>query len=257
MIKIATWNINSIRVRLPLLLSWLKETQPDIVLLQETKATDDQFPSEEIENLNYNIAKYGQKTYNGVALLSKYPIEDVICGLPGFLDDQTRYLEAVIHGIRVASIYVPNGSEVGSDKYAYKLQFLKALYHHTKTLLTFDEFLVLGGDFNIAPADIDIYDPIEWYEQILCSTSEREGLRSILYLGLIDSLRETHPQEKELYTWWDYRAGSWQKNLGLRIDHLLISPQAGDRLKFVEVNKNIRGAEKSSDHIPVICTLDI
>ncbi len=257
MIKIATWNINSIRVRLPLLLTWLKETQPDIVLLQETKTTDDQFPKEDIENLNYNIALNGQKTYNGVALLSKYPIEDITSGIPGFEDEQARYIEAVIKGLRVASIYVPNGSEVGSDKYAYKLRFLQALYAHTKTLLTYDEALILGGDYNIAPTDLDVYDPQEWHEKILCSTPEREGLRSLLHLGLTDSLRETHRDEKDLYTWWDYRAGAWQNNFGLRIDHLLLSPQAADLLKNTSVDKPIRSVEKASDHAPVVCELDI
>lgn len=257
MLKIVTWNINSIRVRLPLLLSWLKETKPDIVLLQEIKTTDDQFPGEEIENLHYNIALYGQKTYNGVAILSKYPIEDLTRGIPGFEDDQARYIEAVIKGVRVASIYVPNGSEVGSDKYVYKLKFLKALYDHTKVLLTYDEAFVLGGDFNVAPSDLDVYDPKEWHEQILCSTPEREGLRSILNLGITDSLRSTHPQEKEVYTWWDYRGGAWQNNFGLRIDHLLLSPQAADHLKQVVVNVALRGVEKASDHAPVLCELEI
>lgn len=257
MIKIATWNINSIRVRLPLLLTWLKEAQPDIVLLQEIKTIDDQFPKEEIENLNYNIAFYGQKTYNGVALLSKYPIEDMTRGIPGFEDDQARYLEAVTKGLRVASIYVPNGSEVGSDKYAYKLRFLQALYTHTKTLLTYDEALILGGDYNIAPQDIDVYDPSEWHGKVLCSIPEREGLRSLFHLGLTDSLRENHPDEKDLYTWWDYRAGAWQNNFGLRIDHLLLSPQAADLLKNTSVDKHIRSVEKASDHAPVVCELDI
>lgn len=257
MIKIATWNINSIRFRLPLLLSWLKEVQPDVVLLQETKTTDDQFPREEIENLNYNIALFGQKTYNGVAILSKSPIEDVTQGIPGFMDDQARYIEAVTMGTRIASIYVPNGSEVGSEKYSYKLNYLNALYQHVQTLLTYEEILVLGGDYNIAPMDLDVYDPEEWHEQILCSTPEREALRSILYLGLTDSLRALHPHKKELYTWWDYRGGAWQNNFGLRIDHLLLSPQAADHLKIVEVDKQVRGNEKSSDHAPVICSIDL
>ncbi len=255
MFTLATWNINSIRMRLPLLLSWLRERAPDVVLLQETKVIDDQFPGEEIEDLGYNIFKYGQKTYNGVAILSKFPIEDRTQGIPGFEDDQARYLEAVIKGVRVASIYVPNGMAVGSDKYAYKLNFLKHLYTHLQALLTYDEALVLGGDFNIAPADSDVYDPLEWHEKILCSTPEREGFRSLLYLGFTDALRALHPQEKELYTWWDYRAGAWQNNYGLRIDHFLVSPQAADRLIDGFVDKEIRGVEKASDHAPVVCQL--
>jgi exodeoxyribonuclease-3 len=252
MTTIASWNINSIRVRLPLFLSWLQERTPDIVLLQETKTTDDQFPREAIEDLHYNIALLGQKTYNGVAVLSKFPIEDLTCGIPGLQDDQARYLEVVTNGIRVASVYVPNGMEVGSEKYAYKLDFLKHLYIHTKNLLTFDEPFILGGDFNIAPTDKDIYDPKSWHEKILCSTPERESLRALLYLGLTDALRALHLEEEELYTWWDYRANSWQNNCGLRIDHLLFSPQAADLLEDAFVDKAIRAAEKSSDHAPVV-----
>jgi exodeoxyribonuclease-3 len=257
MLKIATWNTNSVRTRLPNLLSWLTETEPDIVLLQETKAMNDQFPQEEIENLHYNIALHGQKTYNGVAILSKFPLEDVTCGIPGFEDEQARYIEAVVHGTRVASIYVPNGMAVGSEKYIYKLNFLDQLYRHVKTLLTYDEKLVLGGDFNIAPQDQDVYDPQEWHEQILCSTPEREKLRALLYLGLTDALRARHPEENALYTWWDYRAGSWQNNFGLRIDHFLLSPQAADHLKEAYVEKEIRGMDKTSDHAPVVCQLDL
>lgn len=252
-----SWNINSIRVRLPSFLPWLKERGPDVVLLQETKVMDDQFPREEIENLNYNIATYGQKTYNGVAILSKYPIEDITRGIPGFEDDQARYIEAVVKGVRVASVYVPNGMEVGSDKYQYKLNFLKHLYTHTQELLTYDEAFLLGGDFNIAPADQDVYDPQEWYEKILCSTPEREGLRSLMYLGLTDALRALHPQEKDLYTWWDYRGGAWQNNEGLRIDHFLLSPQAADCLKEAFVDKDVRSLEKASDHAPVCCGLEL
>jgi len=256
MLTIATWNINSIRTRLPLLLAWLKESNPDVVLLQETKTQDDQFPREEIEDLHYNIAISGQKSYNGVAILSKFPLEDVTRGIPEFEDDQARYIEAVTQGIRVASIYVPNGSAVGTDKYEYKLRFLKHLYVHTQNLLTYDEAFVLGGDFNIAPTDQDVYDPDEWHEKILCSTPEREGLRSLLYLGLTDALRMLHPDQKDLYTWWDYRGGSWQNNFGLRIDHLLLSPQAADHLKEGTVDKSIRALEKSSDHAPVVCELN-
>lgn len=255
MLTLATWNINSIRMRLPFLLSWLKEAAPDVVLLQETKVMDDQFPREEIETLNYNIALYGQKSYNGVAILSKFPIEDVVCGIPGFQDDQARYIEAVVKGIRIASVYVPNGMAVGSDKYAYKLDFLKHLYTHTKTLLTYEEVLTLGGDFNIAPSDQDVYDPQEWQGQVLCSLPEREAFRSLEYLGLTDALRALHPQEKDLYTWWDYRGGAWQNNLGLRIDHFLLSPQATDILKEAHVDRQIRAVEKASDHAPVVCRL--
>lgn len=254
-LTLATWNVNSIRMRLPLLLDWLRRENPDIVLLQEIKTTNDQFPREEIELLHYNIALCGQKTYNGVAILSKFPLEDVACGIPGFEDDQARYVEAVTHGIRVASVYVPNGMAVGTEKYQYKLDFLNHLYHHTQTLLTYGEAFVLGGDFNIAPKDQDVYDPQAWHEKILCSTPEREGLRALLYLGLTDALRAFHPHEKELYTWWDYRGGAWQNNCGLRIDHLLLSPQAADHLQDAFVEKTMRSLDKTSDHAPVGCVL--
>jgi exodeoxyribonuclease-3 len=257
MLTLASWNINSIRTRLPLVLDWLKKIAPDIVLLQEIKATADQFPFEEIENLHYNIALFGQKTYNGVAILSKFPIEDIIQGLPGFEDDQARYIEAVTHGIRVASIYVPNGMAVGSDKYTYKLNYLKHLFQHTKTLLTYDEVFALGGDFNIAPSDKDVYDPHAWHEHLLCSTPERESFRALTYLGLTDALRALHLNEKELYTWWDYRGRAWENNLGLRIDHFLLSPQAADRLLNSSVDKATRGCEKASDHAPILCQLDL
>ncbi|MBS0272697.1 MAG: exodeoxyribonuclease III [Proteobacteria bacterium] len=253
--KIATWNINSIRTRLPNLVTWLKETSPDVVLLQETKVTDDQFPLEDLETLHYNVSFHGQKSYNGVAILSKFPIEDVTCGIPLFEDEQARYIEAVIKGMRIASVYVPNGMAVGSDKYLYKLDFLERLYKHIQTLLTYDEKLILGGDFNIAPQDQDVYDPQEWHEQVLCSTPEREKFRSLVYLGLTDALRAMYPLEKELYTWWDYRAGSWQNNFGLRIDHFLLSPQAADTLTEAYVEKAVRGLDKTSDHAPVVCQL--
>ena len=175
--------------------------------------------------------------------------------IPGFEDDSARYIEAVVKGMRVASVYVPNGMAVGSDKYLYKLKFLKHLYQHTKTLLTYEEALVLGGDFNVAPTDLDVYDPAEWLNQVLCTLPERESLRMLLNLGLNDALRALHPLEKELYTWWDYRGGAWQNNYGLRIDHLLLSPQAADCLHSAKVHKDLRDAEKASDHAPVVCSL--
>jgi len=255
MITIASWNVNSIRARLPLLLEWLKEKSPDIVLLQETKIPDDQFPREEIEDLHYNIAFSGQKSYNGVAILSKSPIEDITRGIPEFGDEQARYLEGVTRGLRVASIYVPNGMEVGSEKYAYKLTFLQHLYEHTRRLLTYDEALVLGGDFNIAPTDEDVHNPQEWHERLLCSTPERAAFRALTGLGLTDALRALYPKETDLYTWWDYRARGWSANQGLRIDHFLLSPQAADRLQKGEVDKAMRGLPKASDHAPVLCSL--
>ena len=256
MLTIASWNVNSIRARLPLLLPWLKEKSPDIVLLQETKITDDSFPYEDIGDLHYNVAISGQKSYNGVAILSKFPIEDTTIGIPGFEDDQARYIEAVIKGIRVASVYVPNGMEVGSPKYDYKLTFLQHLYNHTRTLLTYDEALIMGGDFNIAPTDDDVYDPQEWHEKILCSTKEREALRTLMGLGLTDALRALFPTNTSLYTWWDYRARGWEANKGLRIDHFLLSPQAADHLRNGEIETSMRNATKASDHAPILCSLE-
>lgn len=257
MFTLATWNINSIRARLPRFLTWLKTSQPGVVLLQETKVIDESFPREEIEDLGYNIAIHGQKSYNGVALLSKFPFEDIQKGLPGFDDDQARYIEAVVKNVRVSSIYVPNGMSVGSEKYAYKLDFLDHLYSHVKTLLTYDEVLCLGGDFNIAPEDQDVYDPQNWHEKILCSSQEREKFRALLYLGLTDGLRALHPHEKDCYTWWDYRGGSFQNNFGLRIDHFLLSPQGADLLKKATVDRDTRGQDKSSDHAPLVCELNL
>ncbi len=255
MLTIASWNVNSIRARLPLLLTWLREKNPDIVLLQETKIIDDQFPREEIEDLNYNIATSGQKSYNGVAILSKFPIEDITRGLSGFEDDQARYIEAVAGGVRVASVYVPNGSEVDSPKFDYKLAFLHHLYEHTQELLTYDEPLIFGGDFNIAPSDDDVYDPQAWHEKILCSTPEREALRTLINLGLTDGLRALHPNETSLYTWWDYQGRGWRANQGLRIDHFLLSSQAADRLSSATIDRDMRGAAKTSDHAPIRCQL--
>lgn len=256
--KIITWNVNSIRSRLEHLLLVLKNERPDIVLLQELKALEDQVPCEEIETLGYNVAIWGQKTFNGVAILSKYLLEDIQRGIPGNDDDgQARYIEAVTNGVRVASVYVPNGEAPGTDKYSYKLAFLDKLAAHAQTLLTYDEKLIIGGDYNVAPQDGDVHDPKAWHEKILCSTPEREHFRRLLYLGFTDALRALHPHDKDLFTWWDYRGGSWPANKGLRIDHLLLSPQAADVLESSEVNITPRGWEKASDHAPVTCELKV
>lgn len=257
MTKIATWNVNSIKARLPRVTEWLREAQPDVVMLQETKCTDDTFPRIEIEELGYNLAICGQKTYNGVAILSKTPIEDVACGLPGDdKDDQARYVEAFTGGVRVASIYLPNGNPVASEKFPYKLGWLERLAHHTEQLLANEEVLVLGGDYNVCPTDEDVYDPAGWANDALCRIESRKGFRRLLYLGLTDAYRALHPTDRE-YSFWDYQAGAWQKNWGLRIDHLLLSPQAADRLAKAEIDRNPRGKEKASDHTPVWCELSL
>lgn len=256
---LASWNVNSVRMRLEHVLHWMRLKNPDILLLQEIKAQSHQFPTEAFEDLGYNVALFGQKTYNGVAILSKRPLEDVQMGLISKKEgdvEEARYIEAFTHNIRVASIYVPNGQEPGSAKFSYKLEFLKNLKTHLETLLSHQEILVLGGDFNIAPADGDVYDPALWHEKILCTSKERQAFQSLLHMGFSDALRVAHPHET-LYTWWDYRQNAFQRDHGLRIDHFLLSPQAVDVLKDAGVEKQERALLKASDHAPVWITLDI
>ena len=253
--KIATWNVNSIRARLPRVTEWLARAKPDVVLLQETKCEDAGFPALEIEELGYNLALNGQKTYNGVAILSKRPIEDVRRGLPGDNDDaQARYIEATVAGVRVASIYLPNGNPVDTDKFPYKLKWLDRLRRHAQGLLTAEETFVLGGDYNVCPEDRDCYDPSVFADDALCRPESRAGYRALLHLGLTEAWRTLHPQAHG-YTYWDYTAGAWQKDHGLRIDHLLLSPQAADRLLACEIDKTPRGLERPSDHTPICCEL--
>lgn len=253
--KIATWNVNSVKARLPRVLEWLSAAAPDVVLLQETKTLDENFPAIEIEDLGYNLAVHGQKTYNGVAILSKFPIEDVECGLPGDdADEQARYIEAVTGGVRVASIYLPNGNPTPGEKFDYKLAWMDRLFAHARGLLEWEESLVLGGDYNVCPTDIDVYDPESWADDALCRPESRTKFRSLVNLGFTDALREYHSGPE--FSFWDYQAGAWQKGFGLRIDHLLLSPQAADRLTGAEVDRTPRGKEKPSDHTPVWCELD-
>lgn len=254
--KIVTWNVNSVRARLEILIDWLQEGHPEIVLLQEIKCEDHAFPAQAIEDLGYNIAIHGQKTFNGVAILSKYPLEDIQKGLAFFKEDtQARYIEAVTHGIRVASVYVPNGQTVGSDKYTYKLTFLERLYQHLQAMLQYEEPFIIGGDYNIAPSDLDVADPPAWKDEVLCTPLERKAFQSLINLGYYDVIRLHHPVEK-LYSWWDYRSQAWPKNEGLRIDHLLASAYAVDRLHSSGIDRGPRGKEKTSDHTPVWCMLD-
>lgn len=251
-LSIAAWNVNSVRTRLPHLLDFLKTESPDIVLLQETKCLDEQFPRMEIEELGYNIATHGQKSYNGVAILSKSPLEDVTHGLPGdSTDAQARYIEAItttaLGVFRVVSVYIPNGSEVGSEKYAYKQAFLERLLVHARTLRGYDEMLAIGGDYNIAPTDADVAHPQIWEGSVLTHPDMRTAFRKLTNLGLYDAGASTHD-----YSWWDYRAGAYEKNDGLRIDHLLLSPQAADKLSSCNVITRMRALEKPSDHAPVM-----
>ncbi len=253
--KIATWNVNSIRARLPRVLEWLAEAAPDVALLQEIKTVGEDFPGLEIGDLGYNVAVCGQKTYNGVAILAKRPIEDVIAVLPGDDDDdQARYIEAVVGDVRVASIYLPNGNPVDSAKFPYKLDWMDRLHERVRALLAFEEAVVLGGDYNVAPTDDDVYDPDAWADDALCRPQSRARFRAILYLGLTEAYRALHA-DAGAYTFWDYQKGRWQRDEGLRIDHLLLSPQAADRLEACDIDREPRGKEKASDHTPVWCEL--
>lgn len=257
--RIATWNVNSIKARLPRVLEWLREAAPDVALLQELKAETKAFPAPEIEDLGYGLAVAGQKTYNGVAVLSKHPLEDVVTRLPGDEGDvQARYVEALVAApapVRVASIYLPNGNPVGSDKFAYKLAWMARLRAHAARLLRREEAFVLGGDYNVAPTDDDVYDPVAWRGDALCRPESRSGFRALLNLGLTDAFRALHG-EPHVYTYWDYQGGAWPKDWGLRIDHLLVSPQAADRLAASGIDKGPRGKAKASDHTPVWCELE-
>jgi len=253
---IATWNVNSVKARLPHLLSWLEGEKPDIALLQEIKCVNEAFPALEVEALGYNIALHGQKTYNGVAILSKFPLEDITRGLPGDDSDiQARYIEAVVSlpgtAMRVASVYVPNGSEPACDKFAYKLRFLDRLHSHMHTLLGYGEMMAIGGDYNIAPSDLDVHNPKSWEGTVLTHEEVRKRFRKILHLGLVDPGELTHA-----YTWWDYRAGALARDDGLRIDHVLLSPQAADKFKECVVSRDMRERDKASDHAPVVITLN-
>jgi len=259
--KIATWNVNSIKARLPHLLAWLKAESPDIALLQETKCTDDNFPRLELEDLGYNLAFHGEKSYNGVAILSKHPLEDVTRGLPGGDEDsQARYIEAVVSvgnvAFRIASVYVPNGQSPDSEKFPYKLRFLERLRTHAARLLEYEEMLVIGGDYNVAPNPIDIYDPVRLNGTTCFHPEERTRLHALLHLGLYDAFRLRHPEPGQ-YTFWDYRAGAFDMNAGYRIDYLLLSPQAADRLQDCKICKDIRALEKPSDHAPVLATFAV
>jgi exodeoxyribonuclease-3 len=255
-LKIATFNVNSIKARLPRVLEWLDEAAPDVALLQEVKTVDDQFPRLEIEDKGYNIETHGQKSYNGVAILSKRPIEDVSRGLPGNTDDeQARYIEGTIDGIRVASIYLPNGNPTPGDKFDYKLEWMDRLVTHVRdSLMPLEMPLVLGGDYNICPSDDDVYDPAGWADDALCRPESRARFRSLLNLGLTEAWRALH-KEVGAYSFWDYQAGRWQRDEGVRIDHFLLSPQAADLLSRCEIDRTPRGKQKASDHTPVWCDI--
>jgi len=258
--KIATWNVNSVNARLETVLAWFSEAQPDVAGLQEIKCVDEKFPREAFEQLGYNVEVFGQKSYNGVALLSKTPLDDVRRGLPGDeADEQSRYLEAVTGGdtpVRVATIYLPNGNPIGTEKFTYKLAWTERLRTHAADLLKLEERLVLAGDYNVIPNDDDVKTPANWMGDALFQPESRAAWRSLKWLGLTDAY-EAADGAPHGYTFWDYQAGAWQRNNGIRIDHALLSPQAADRLKSVTIHKAQRASDKPSDHVPVVVELDL
>lgn len=244
---------------MPRALEWLEERKPDVVLLQETKVEDEKFPRLEFEEKGYNLAIRGQKSYNGVAIFSKHPIEDVSMELPGEgidggADEETRYIEAVTAGVRVASVYVPQGTDLAGPRFPFKLKFLERLDAHFQTLLGHEEPFVVAGDYNVAPWPLDVFDPERLDGTLDYHPEERKRFRKLLNLGLTDAFHALHPNAVE-YTFWDKRTRAWDKDFGLRIDHLLLSPQAADRLTECGIDKREGGKERSSDHVPVWCEL--
>jgi exodeoxyribonuclease III len=259
--KIATWNVNSVRKRTGNLISWLERTKPDIVVLQEIKAQEPQFPKLEVEAAGYKVAIVGQKGFNGVAFLSLHPFDVTARTLPGHADDEpARYVEGRVATplgpLTVGGIYLPNGNPIGTEKFAYKLAWMERLLGHARELLAKEEMFVLGGDYNVCPTEVDVYDPKAFADDALCQPESRAALRKLLNLGLTDAVR-AFDADGECYTFWDYKAGAWQKDNGLRIDHLLLSPQAADRLTAVGIDKAERGKTEPSDHVPVWCELDV
>lgn len=252
--RIATWNVNSLRVRLPHLIEWLRATAPDVVGLQELKCTDEQFPFAELEAAGYHAAANGQKTYNGVALLARHPIHDVTRDITGFADEQKRVIAGTVNGLRIVNAYVVNGQSLDSDKYTYKLAFLTALHQLVADTVRAHPQTVVMGDFNIAPAPGDTHDPAQWEGQILCSPAERAALDKLCALGLHDAFAETATPEGR-FTWWDYRQAGFRRDLGLRIDHLLITASLKSRLQRWWVDKTPRTWERPSDHAPVLIEL--
>jgi exodeoxyribonuclease-3 len=258
--KIATFNINGIKARLPALLDWLGEASPDVAVLQEIKSVDETFPRGEIEALGYNVETHGQKSFNGVAILSKLPLDDIRRGLPGDdADEQARWIEATVVGdmaVRIAGLYLPNGNPAPGPKFDYKLAWMARMEAHARAFLKSEEPVVLAGDYNAIPEDRDAARPDAWRDDALFMPETLEAFRRLLNLGYSDAIRET-TQANEVYSFWDYQAGAWDRNDGIRIDHLLLSPQAVDRLNAAGIDSQVRGREKPSDHVPVWIDLDV
>ena len=252
--KIATWNINGVKARIEGLLTWLGETKPDVVCLQEIKSVDEGFPTEAIEAAGYSVAVHGQKGFNGVALLSRTRIEDVVKGLPGDpADEQARYIEGSVmagsRSIRIGALYLPNGNPIGTEKFSYKLAWMARLENHARSLLQTEQAFILAGDYNVIPEPEDAKSPAAWAGDALFQPESRQAWRRLVSLGLSDATRACHPHAG-VYTFWDYQAGSWQKDNGIRIDHLLLSPQAADMMTAAGIDKFTRSWEKPSDHVP-------
>ncbi|HEX5489488.1 MAG TPA: exodeoxyribonuclease III [Rhodanobacteraceae bacterium] len=253
--RIASWNVNSLKVRLPHVEQWCRGAQPDVLALQETKLGDDKFPREAIEALGYQAAFSGQKTYNGVAILARGPLTDVVAGVPGFGDPQRRVLAATVGGVRIVNLYVVNGQSVGSEKYIWKLEWLAMVTEYLRAELQRHGKVVVLGDFNIAPDDRDVHDPDAWRGQILCSEPERAALGTILNLGFVDSFR-AFVEDPGHFSWWDYRQAAFRRNLGLRIDLILASGALRESMTAVSIDRTPRTWERPSDHTPVILDLD-
>ena len=257
--KLATWNVNSLKVRLPHLLEWLAADPVDVVCLQETKLTDDKFPADALAQAGYDAVWSGQPTYNGVAILARRdtvgaPASPTI-GNPLFADEQRRLISATVGGLRLVCAYFPNGQSVDSDKYQYKLRWIDALVQWLEPQLAAPEPLVLLGDFNIAPEDRDVHDPAAWAGQVLCSDAERERFRALQALGLVDAFR-LFEQAPKAYTWWDYRQLAFRRNMGLRIDHVLVAPSLRERVRECRIERDMRKREQPSDHAPVVVQVD-
>ena len=254
--KIATWNVNSLRVRLAHVLDWLAANSPDALALQETKLPDEDFPVEAFREAGYEVAFAGQKTYNGVAILSRRPVTDILTELPGYPDIQRRVLGGTIGSLRILNLYVPNGENTSSDKYRYKLEWLAALRVALAHELARQEQLIVLGDFNIAPDDRDVHDPDQWAGKVLCSEPEREAFRALIGLGLNDAFRLLD-QPEHIFSWWDYRAAAFRRGMGLRIDLILCSTTLGSRCRACYVDKAPRALERPSDHAPVVAEFDL
>ncbi len=259
--KITTWNINGVKARLESALTYLRQEIPDVICLQEIKSVDENFPTAAFEDLGYNVATHGQKGFNGVAILSKQPFDEVTLRLPGDdSDEQARFVEAIVSvpsgALKVASIYLPNGNPIGTEKFAYKLAWMQRLAKHAKSLLADEMPLVLAGDYNVIPEPTDAKRPEVWTGDALFQPESRSSFRALLNEGFTDAVRQCHP-DPGVYTFWDYQAGAFQKDNGIRIDHLLLSPQAADRLVSAGIDRFTRGWEKPSDHVPVWVELDL